>query len=100
MRNSPSLTACSRLRLVAAMNAGVHFDRLRITQSFKLTFLKNPEKLRLQVQGQIANLIEENRALVGQFKAPDLPSQRACESAFLVPEQLTLNESRRQCWRS
>ena len=44
------------------------------------------------VEGQVADLVEEQRRRVGQLEAADLPRKRAGERALLVAEELALDE--------
>ena len=44
------------------------------------------------VSRQVADLVEEDRRLVGQLEAADLPRQRAGEGALLAAEELALDE--------
>ena len=41
----------------------------------------------LRLQGQVADLVEEEGAAVGQFEAADLAADRAGEGALLVAEE-------------
>ena len=43
----------------------------------------------------IAYFIQEKRALIGQFHAPDLLRDRAGEGSLLMPEQFTLQQAGR-----
>ena len=50
----------------------------------------------LQVQGQIANLVQEKGATVGAFDMADMARDRAGEGAFFMAEQLGRDQCRRQ----
>ena len=52
------------------------------------------QKLRLQREGQVADLVEEDRAVVRLLELPLLSLMRAGERASLVPQQLGLEQSR------
>src|SRR5687768_5219311 len=46
----------------------VYFYRLRSTKSLKLVLLNDPQKLHLQLQGKLANLIQEKGAAVSDLE--------------------------------
>ncbi|MCB0683194.1 MAG: hypothetical protein KDC32_20170, partial [Saprospiraceae bacterium] len=66
--------------------------RLRTTQSLKFPFLQHAQEFRLQGQGQFADLIEEDRALSGQFEATDLRLDRPGKSPLFMAEQLAFDQ--------
>jgi hypothetical protein len=72
--------------------AHVHPDRSRAPQALELLLLQHAEELRLQLRGDIADLVEEERPLVGQLEAADFLRDGAGEGAFLVAEQLALDQ--------
>src|SRR5581483_12074324 len=71
-------------------------DRLRPADPLELPILEHAEQLRLRLEGQLADLVEEERAAVGQLEAADAPRVGPREGALLVPEQLALDERRRE----
>ena len=46
----------------------------------------------LQRSGQLANLVDEQRAAVGDFEQARLCCHRACKCPLLVPEQLAFQQ--------
>src|SRR5207244_6857537 len=58
----------------------------------KLAVLEYVEQLGLQRRMQLADLVQEDRAGVGELEAPGLALVRAREGAALVAEQLRLQE--------
>ena len=72
----------------------VHLDRLGAAQALELLFLQHAEQLGLQLRGDVADLVEEQRPLVRQLEAADLLADGAGEGALLVAEQLALQEPR------
>ena len=54
--------------------------------------VQNAQQFHLDLRLQLANLIEKNRALVGQFKQAGLRGIGAAEGALLVAEQFTLHQ--------
>src|SRR5512139_1587946 len=69
---------------------------MRASQALKLPVLDRSEQLGLQLVGQLADFVQENRAVIGEFKTADLARRRAGEGALLPTEQLTLDEVGRQ----
>jgi hypothetical protein len=57
-----------------------------------LSLLQHPEKLDLECQRQLPDLVEEEGATAGRFESADAPFARAGESAFLVAEELGLDQ--------
>ena len=47
----------------------VHLDRPVAADALELALLEHPQELRLQVQRQLADLVEEERAAVGELEA-------------------------------
>ena len=62
--------------------------------ALELALLEDAEQLGLGLQGQLADLVEEERAAVGQLEAADAPGDGAGEGALLVAEELALDEPR------
>src|SRR5262249_1106751 len=58
-----------------------------------LALLQDPEQLDLRLRGQLADLVEEDRAAVGQLEAALAAGEGAAESALLVAEQLALDQA-------
>ncbi len=73
-------------------DAHVDTDRLRTAEPLDVPILQDAEQLHLHVRGQVADLVEKNRRVVGQFEAPDLSRRRAGEGAFLPAEQLAFHQ--------
>ena len=57
-----------------------------------LALLDRAQQLRLQIQSQVANFVEEERAAVGPLELADLLAHGAGERALLVAEQHRLDE--------
>ena len=74
----------------------VHPARLRRTDALELAFLQHPQQLGLDVRGELADLVEEDRAAVRELEAALPHRHRAGERAALVAEQLALDQRRRQ----
>ena len=72
----------------------VHLDRLRAAEALELLLLQHAQQLGLQLRGDVADLVEEQRPLVRQLEAADLLADGAGEGALLVAEQLALQQPR------
>src|SRR4029434_2574832 len=77
-------------------DAHVDLARLHRTEPLELAVLQHAQKLRLDLARELADLVEEERALVRQLEAPGLAGRGAGERSLLVAEELTLHERRRQ----
>ena len=77
-------------------DAHVDVDRPRAAEPLDLAVLQHAQQLRLQLERQLADLVEEDRAAVGQLEAAGLRRVRAGEGAALAAEQLALDQRRRQ----
>jgi hypothetical protein len=70
--------------------------RARGAEPLDLAFLQRPQQLGLQGRLEVADLVQEQRATVGQLEAPRARLRRPGERPLLVAEQLALDEARRQ----
>ena len=75
-------------------------DRRSAADAFDLVLLEDAEQLGLGLQGQLADLVQEERAAVGQLEAADAPGDGAGERPLLVAEELALDEAPRGGRRS
>jgi hypothetical protein len=73
-------------------HADVDADRLAAADALELALLEDAEELHLRVGRDVADLVEEDRAAVGQLEAAEPPLRRAGEGAVLVAEELALDE--------
>src|SRR5262245_61975704 len=71
-------------------------DALRAAQPLEDAGLQHAQEPPLYLQRDLADFVQEYRAAVGQFESPRLGRLRAGESAFLVDEQLALDQRRRK----
>src|SRR5258705_87627 len=92
----PPPAAPGRLRAQVDVGGGddahVHLPHLHATHGSELLLLHEPEQLPLQVEGQVADLVEEDGPPVGAGQLPLLPRGGARERPFLVSEELALDE--------
>ena len=70
----------------------IHRDGVGATHPHNTSVLNDPQQLRLQVQRNIANFIEEERSAVGLLKLAHMVRVRICESALDVAEQFALKQ--------
>ena len=88
--------AFSRSLLVAATSRTLARIVSRAAQPLELALLQHAQQLDLRRQVQLADLVEEQRAALGQLEAALLRRVGAGERAFLVAEQLRLDQILRQ----
>ena len=65
-----------------------------------LALLQHPQQLGLELERQVADLVQQQRALVGQLEEPRPVGGGAGEGALRVPEELGLQEVLRESPRS
>ena len=67
---------------------------LRAAQPLDLLVLQDAQQLDLDLERQVADLVQEDRRSVGQLEAPGLTREGAGVGAFLPAEQLALDQGR------
>jgi hypothetical protein len=65
--------------------------------TFYFLLLKNPEELRLQMEGYVTDFIQEHGSSIGIFELADTKLLRTGEGTFLMTEQLALEQRFVQC---
>ena len=70
--------------------------RLRIADALERALLQHAQQLRLELERDLADLVEEQRALAGELEAAGAVGDRAGERALDVPEQLALEHAGRE----
>src|SRR2546422_2895698 len=73
----------------------VHADRLVAAHRLELLLLEDAQQLDLRLERELADLVEEDRALVGEREATDVPLNRAREGALNVTKELALHQAGR-----
>src|SRR2546428_286597 len=73
-------------------DAHVDRDGPQPAEALDLALLEGAEELRLEVQAQRADLVEEHRPAVGELELPELAGVGAGERALLVAEELRLDQ--------
>ena len=81
-------------------DAHVDLDRLDPAEPHELALLDDAQQLGLRLERDVADLVEEDRALVGELEQALLRVDRAGERALDVAEQVRLEQVRRQVARS
>ncbi len=74
----------------------VDLDRRGTAEPLDFPLLQHAQQLHLRRRAQLADLVEEERAAIGQLEAPFLGALRAGERPALVAEQLRLDQRLRQ----
>src|SRR6185312_6356130 len=75
-----------------ADEADVDEARLEAAHAGHLAALEDAQELRLHLQGELGDLVEEEGAAVGHLEQAGLGLDGASEGAALVPEELALEE--------
>ena len=73
-------------------DADVDLDRLAAADALELALLEHAQHLRLRVRVHVADLVEEQRAAIGELELAAALLGRAGERALLVAEQLALDQ--------
>ena len=77
----------------------VHLDVLDAAKPHELAFLDHAQQLGLRLERDVADLVEEDAALVGELEQPLLRVDGAGEGALHVTEQVRLEQVGRQAAR-
>ena len=80
------------MRFVAATTRSVDVKRLRTADALELLLLERAKDLGLEREWQIADLVEEQRAAMGQLESSWLALRGARERALFVAEQLAFEQ--------
>src|SRR5690606_28309460 len=70
----------------------IHLDRLCAADTLELAFLQHAEELHLKRRRDIADLIQEERAPIGQLESADALVGGPGEGALLMAKQLALEK--------
>src|SRR5271166_4289681 len=73
-------------------DSNVHGDRLIAADALDFAFFEHAQQFRLHVQRHVADLIEEDRALIGLLELADVAPRGAGERSFLVAEEFRFDE--------
>ena len=75
-----------------ADDADIHLDRQVRADALELALLEDAQQLRLGRHGHLADLVEEDRALIGHLEAATALGHRTGERTLLMTEELGLEE--------
>jgi hypothetical protein len=78
--------------LLVAIDAHVHLERQAGTDALEALLLQHPQQLGLHGRLDLADLVEHQRAAVGQLEPPLAELVSAGERALLVAEKLALEQ--------
>jgi hypothetical protein len=86
--HSKSTFRCHALEILVGRRQYAHVNAsgLRASERRKRTFLDRTQELRLQLNGQFANLVEKECSTIRSLKLPDSLCHRAGKRASLVSE--------------
>ena len=73
-------------------HAQVELAHAAAADALRLVLLQDAQQLDLQVRGEIGDLVEEDRAAVGEFELPGACPDGVGEGAAFVAEQLALRQ--------
>src|ERR1700729_3282388 len=68
--------------------AGIGSKRVRAPETLEFAFLKDAQELRLKLQSDFPDLVEEDRSAMCQLKATDPLGDCSGKSSFFMPEKL------------
>src|SRR5579862_8805716 len=71
--------------------------RTATSESFELALLNDPQKLGLQFQRDVADLVEQEGSIMSQLKSPGPLRQSAGESALFVSKQFAFEQTGGNC---
>ncbi len=70
----------------------VRSNRPGAAESLKFSFLQNSQKFGLQLQRNVAYLVEKEGSLVGQLNASDFPRDSPSKRTLLVAKQFAFEQ--------
>ncbi len=73
-------------------HAHIHGNGFRGADPVDNPFLEDPQDFCLQIDAKVSDLIQQQRASVGQLELPFLVLDGAGKGAFHVPEELALDQ--------
>ena len=93
------LNGVLQIAIGGGYNPNIHGNRRNSAHALELPLLKKPQQLGLQFLRDIADLVEKNRAAMGQFYLTGLTPVRAGKRPLFMAEQFALQEFLRQTHR-
>src|SRR5690349_8302963 len=87
---------CLEILIGGGNDANVHLNLAVTAQAVERLPIQHAEQFHLRLQLQLANFVEEERALVGEFEQAGLRRISAAERAFLIAKQFAFDQIFRQ----
>jgi hypothetical protein len=84
-----------QVAMSCSYESNIHLVSSTATQAFEFLFLQYAQQFGLKLRGNIANLIQEEGAFIGQLEAAQLLRYGSSECALLVAKKLALQEIQR-----
>ena len=73
----------------------INLDGSGTSEAFELLLLQGTQELRLQIHGNVADLVEKQSAVIRQLKPASLLDERPGEGTLFMAEQFTFHQTRR-----
>src|SRR6056297_2290190 len=83
---------CLQASIACRYQPCLELDRFHTAKSLETSFLQHPEELRLQVIGELRDLVQKKCSVTSRLEASDSCALRIGESAGLGAEQLRLDQ--------
>src|ERR1700675_869997 len=74
-------------------NADVHSPGRRRADALEFAGFQHPQKLGLQIERDVGDLVQKKRAALGKLKTPDTVVARVGEGAFHMAEELAFEQA-------
>src|SRR3984885_5978733 len=94
---TPSLELNREFPIRGRDDSHVDFTRRIVADAFVLPLLKDAQEFRLHFERQVSDLIEKDRAPVGELKSPRPVAHSAGEGPSYVTEELALEHVTGDC---
>ncbi len=91
LSESPLFNTRQQVPVRCGDDSNVERSVLVTSNATDLSTLKRSQKTRLQIQRQLADLVDEERPSLGGLEHADVLPVRACEGPALVAEEMTLD---------
>ena len=77
--------------------AGIRLNRTRASQPLEFSLLQYAQQLRLELQRNLADFVQERGAMVRKFEPADPLHNSTCEGASFVTEKFALEKTGGDC---
>ena len=89
---TPLLDGPLQVHMGGRQHSHIHWDRLAAAHPLDVLLLQKTQQVGLQLQRQVTDFIEKQRATMGRFDAPGLALMRPGECALFMAEQFGLDQ--------